>query len=218
MTPFQQKLIPTPLFLRQVATLKQKSSQNLDGGEQGEVILFLLLLLMALGLFMTLSFKKLTLMNIENKQRKSTYLCLKSTMDSFTAHLGFIKKTNLSIVALNAAIAANPTPYLIKLRRIIQTIQDKKSAWVFINQLRKQVCRGLQKVFVKKSFPLKGTGFKPQRSLFGTVLIKQKPASFLLPSRKSPPFLFLIKGKLTFRPELIVHDTKEIPLSLHTLR
>lgn len=218
MVPLQQESLLPRLRSNFQGERKGNFSNALSGGEQGEITLLILFLLMALGLFMTLSFKKLALMNIENKQRKATYLCLKSTMDTFTSHLGFIKKTNLSIIALNAAIAANPTPYLIKLRRVIQTIQERKSQFVIFNQMRKKVCQGIQKLFVKKSFPLKGDGLKTYRSLFGTALIKKKSTSFLLASRSSPPFMFLIKGKLNFSPNFFIDQTKEIPLSIHSLR
>lgn len=186
------------------------------GGEQGDVTLPLCLLLLALGLFMTITYKKLALMSVENQQRKETYLCLKQTMDRFTSLYNFISKTNLSIIALNASYAIKPNPVSLKMKKLIQQLQHKKSLFVIARLFKSTYCKGVQKTFIKKAFPLKRKGLNLQRTIFGTALYKKKPSSFLLPSRSFAPFLFIIKGTIAFSPQLRIEKSTEIPLSFHT--
>ena len=207
-------------FFSKILVLDPLTSFSKDphGGERGDATLMVLLLVFTLGLFMTLSFKKLSLAHLENRQRKATYLCLKETMDSFVSLQGFIRRTNLAIISINALLVANPTPYLHKLKKLVQMIQNKKTITSVYKTLQTSTCSGLQKLFVKKVFPLKRTGLKLQRTFFGTVSEKKTTSSFFLPSRSSPPFFFFIKGKVHFSPQLQISRTTEFPLSLYQRR
>lgn len=203
-----------PLFHGQNHNHKSLEFQ-VGGNQKGEVTLMLILFLMGLGLFMALSLKKLSLSHSERKQRQQTYLCLKTTMDSFSSHLTFIKRTNMLILSMNALILANPTPYLLKAKRMIQALQNKKNLYTALKAIKNKYCKGIQKLFIKKSFPLKGKFLSVHRSILGTAIIKSKPTQFILPSRHTPPFMFLIKGKLSFSPRYQISKSKEIPLTLY---
>lgn len=187
------------------------------GGEQGGLLLNATFLLLIVTLTATLSLKSFLLKDEESHQRKNTYLCFKSTLDLWSKHQRFIKHTNRTIIAIQAALALNPTPALLKLKRVTQRWQDFKNLSRWKKAFSNKYCSGLQLAFVKKSFPLQHRGVKLKRRIIGTVSLKKAPISIFLPSRSSLPFSFLITGKLHFSPQLKVVASKEVGTHLPTL-
>lgn len=196
---------------------KLRFLKNLTGGERGSLSLAAAFFLLVFALFLALSYKKFMMIHLENKQRKTTYLCLKNTLDRYDDLLFFIKRTNLSILAINASLILHPSPYLLKLKEGIQKVQDVKGQWVWTKAITKKDCKGLQKFFPFKAFPLKKKGILIQRHLSGTAQIKDKPFNFKLPSSSGYPFLFFIMGKISFEPSIKLYESREIPLSLYPI-
>ena len=179
------------------------------GGERGRITLLATLLLSLLALFIMFSTKKLLLLNEERKQRTQTYLCLKSAFDLYASLQKFMKRTNLSIVTLNAAIIAFKNPALHTMKKMVQRSQELKLL-TLSSKLYSRSCQGLQLKIMRDAYPLKSPFPTLKRTLSGTVLLRKKPQSLFLTSRKSYPFLFVIKGKITFAPRLLLTQSKEV--------
>lgn len=178
------------------------------GGNQGSLTLALAPALGLFALFLVVSGKKLLLLHEERNQRAQTYLCLKETMDHFVDLQAFLKRTNTLILSLNATMLLKPNPALALLKKSIQMAQQAKVGVTILKTQR--LCQGFQKRFTYQAIPARLIGIKLQRSSAGSALMKKKSSSFQIPSKGSIPFLFLIKGHLSFVPSLQVSQTKEI--------
>lgn len=186
------------------------SIQLKEKEKAGEVFILFLLFLGGFALLTIIFQKKLLLYNEEIEQRVQTYLCFKKTFDSWANHVSFIEKTNLAIQAINAGIVLKPTPELFELKKIIQKAQDVKNKLKYLLFLKSSYCKGIQKVTLLKTFPLKGQGLKVLRSSFGLAKFKERPHSFVLPSKEKLPFIFTLRGKVNYRPTYHVHSLNEL--------
>lgn len=182
------------------------------GGEQGSLYIGAILMLAILTLIATLSLKTFVVNDEKSFQRKNAYLCLKGTFDLWSHHQKFIKNTNKTILALQTALALKPNPVLLKMIRATQRWQDLKSFTSWKKAIKNKSCQGLQIIFLRRTFPVKLLGLKVRRNPIGLAYLKRKPVNFKLPSHKSWPFFFLIKGKVLYEPKLTLIDSREISL------
>ncbi|MCR9205686.1 MAG: hypothetical protein NXH75_13970, partial [Halobacteriovoraceae bacterium] len=180
-------------FSLQLGLLRQIKKINSE--ESGEILLLLILFLGSFAMTTAIFHKKLLLYNEELKQREQTYLCLKKSFDSYQKLLQFIDKTNLAIKGINVAILLKPTPELFQLKKVIQKTQDIKGNIVFLKAIKGFGCKGLQKVPILNVYPLQKKGVKIKRNFQGLALKKRSTKKFILPSKRSYPFLFTLTGK-----------------------
>lgn len=201
-------------LLSVITTIDSKKEEKrplrcLVGGEQGALLLNGVFLLLIIALIATLSAKSFLLIDEKSHQRKQTYLCLKTTLDLWSKHQSFIKHTNLTIVALQAALTLKPNPALYQLKKATQRWQDLTNLSRWRKAISNKFCSGLQLAFIKDSYPLEQIGLKLKRNAIGEAYLKKQKTSFYLPSRSRFPFFFFIRGEIHFLPTLQLYSSRE---------